>query len=67
MGQTRTYNPLNEGYSGLSAGNEGYSGQLGYNGGSGQQVAPQTIKPLQSAIIKPATPSNPASQQNKGK
>ncbi len=57
MGETRNYNPLNEGYSGkvYTKGSEGYTG---YINSDKRQVAPQTIKPLQSAIIKPVAPSN---------
>lgn len=66
MNQSRTYNPLTEGYSGLLSGNEGYSGnntlsREGYKGGN-SHMPPQTIKPLQSAIIKPAT--TPPKQQS---
>jgi hypothetical protein len=59
MGEVRTYNPLNEGYSGKSIVHDGYSGKVnlkeGYSGSTNTNViAPQTIKSLQSAIIKPA-------------
>lgn len=56
MADNRTYNPLSEGYSGKQVRKEG-SIQRGYTGTQSTTTSkpPQTVKPLQSGIIKPST------------
>lgn len=53
MEQTRTYSPLNEGYSGSKS----IESKKGYAGNNENQTItpPQTIRPLQSALIKPSS------------
>jgi len=63
--EDRNYNPLNEGYSGLSVGNEGYKGR-GYTGTSGTtSQAPQTFPSIQSAVVKTSTTNTSSNTKQK--
>ena len=50
----REYNPLNQGYSGITLTTRGYKGKLSTEGATGSMgTAPITLPKIQSAVVKP--------------